>query len=107
MSSTKIKYEFIIFIFIFFWGGEYHPPTHNYCTVDNFNLRNSGKIRKAVDAMSTISRVSPSGKNEPSWSEGPGNDRWIPGYTVHEQRQPDFLQAEEGPQRHGGRSSDA
>lgn len=61
-SSTKNKYEFHRFYF-YFW--KYHSPTHNCPTVGNFKLRNSGKIRKTVDAMSTMSGVSSSGKYEP------------------------------------------
>jgi len=100
-NSTKNKYGFI------FYFGKYHSPTHNYRTLGNFNLRNSGKIRKTVDAMSTMSRVSSSGKNEPNWFERPGDDRWIAGCAVHEQRLPDFLQAEEGSERRGGFGCDA
>jgi hypothetical protein len=104
MSSTKNKYEFIVFIFYFV---KCHSPTHNYHTVGNVNLRNPGKIRKTVDTMSAVSRVSSSGKSEPDWSERPGNDRWIPGCAVHKQRLPDFLQAEESSERRGGRCCDA
>lgn len=87
MNSTKNKYEF----FFFCGGGRYYSQTHNYRTVGIFNIRNSGKICKTVDAMSTMSRVSSSGKNEPNRSERPGDDRWILGCAVHEQRLPNFL----------------
>ena len=59
----------VLFYLLF---GEYYLPIYDYRTVGNFNLRNSGKVRKTVDAMSTMSRVSSSGKNEPSFRKTGG-----------------------------------
>lgn len=41
----------------------------NWRTAGDYNLRNTGEIRKTVDAVSTMSRVSPSGKTNQNSSK--------------------------------------
>jgi hypothetical protein len=45
----------------------------NSCTAGDYNLRNTGKVRKTVDAVSTMSRISSSGETNQSSS----NDRMM------------------------------
>lgn len=65
-SYTKNKYEYF---FVFRFSGKCYSPTHIYRTAGKYNLRHPGKIRKTMDSVSTMSRVSSSGKDELEWSE--------------------------------------